>query len=69
MDRRTTTLKPGILSSTFHFLEIMLNNITRSTDPDFAVQRFRERERSTGDVPGVQGGDVPLSESKEGARE
>ena len=78
--RITDELKPWFLSSvslpkhpgagdTLHFSKIMPNNITRSTDPDFAVQLFRERERSTGDVPGVQGGDVPLSESKEGARE
>ena len=36
-----TSRKPGILSSTFHFPEIMLNIITRSTICCFAVHRTR----------------------------
>jgi formate dehydrogenase major subunit len=39
--RITDEVKPCILSSTFHFPEIMLNIITRSTSSCFAVQRFR----------------------------
>jgi formate dehydrogenase major subunit len=34
-------VKPGILSSTFHFPEIMLNVITRSSKLRFAAQWIR----------------------------
>lgn len=44
-------------SSTFHFPEIMLNIITRLR---------LQRERLTGNVPGVQGGDVPDPQGEEG---
>jgi hypothetical protein len=55
--RITDEVKPGILSSTFHFPEMMLNLITS------------ERERLTGDVPGVQGGELQDQEGEEDAFE
>jgi formate dehydrogenase major subunit len=40
--RITDEVKPGVLSSTFHFPEIMLNNITSSvTDSDALCPEYK----------------------------
>ena len=58
---------PGILSSTFHFPEMMLNLITRSPIYCATVHRLRERKRLTGHVPRVQGGELQDQEGEEDA--